>query len=206
MRRQRPRPEPPKPPDIVVESLRQIEGKLNLVERKVDLSNRRLDYIYRFLRGAFRVVVGFLRFIAQRLTEAVGIRLKWTGSDGEPLENNVGKIKHGEWIKATLEILDAQGAPATVDGVPTWHFDGGAAVESRVAEDGMSAEFHDLPGVESGVFSGSVTADADRGEGVREISVPFTVEVEVDPATDAVELRVAFGDPQPQVPVEPPVE
>lgn len=115
------------------------------------------------------------------------VRVVFTGPDDEELTMLT--------IKATdaprtlrLAFKDAEGNPATIDGVPVWNPIDPALGTLTPAADGLTAEFN--PGSPS---SGqiSVTCDADLGEGVKEITglldvvvLPgeaVTVEISVDP-------------------------
>jgi hypothetical protein len=67
----------------------------------------------------------------------------------------------------TLEITDAKGNPASVDGVPVWSSADETRISIEAATDGMSATiFAEGPATTQPVQV-SVTADADLGEGIK---------------------------------------
>lgn len=83
-------------------------------------------------------------------------------------------ITSEEKIPVTLAPLTAAGNPATVDGVPVWAVtEGDATLE--VAADGLSAYL--VSGAANVVSSVTVTADADLGEGVMNLSEVVTLTV-----------------------------
>jgi hypothetical protein len=76
-------------------------------------------------------------------------------------------ITNEEKVTFTLAPKTAGGADATVDGAPVWEVtDGDATVEP--AADGLSAVVR--PGTAGTLSTITVTADADMGEGVTNIS------------------------------------
>ena len=76
-------------------------------------------------------------------------------------------ITNEQKVQVTLAPLTAAGNPATVDGVPTWSVTSGDAT-LEVAENGMSAYL--VSGAADVNSQITVTADADLGEGVTEIT------------------------------------
>ena len=75
-------------------------------------------------------------------------------------------ITNEEKINVTLNPVTAGGNPATVDGAPVWTVtEGDATLE--VAADGLSAYL--ISGA-AGASTVTVTADADLGEGIVELS------------------------------------
>lgn len=98
-------------------------------------------------------------------------------------------ITNEQKVQVTLMPTTEAGNPATLDGVPTWAVtEGDATLE--VAEDGLSA--HLISG-EADVNSViTVTADADLGEGVVEIT--DTIDLAVVSAS-ASRLGIATDEP-----------
>jgi len=99
-------------------------------------------------------------------------------------------ITSEEKIPVTLAPLTAAGNPATVDGVPVWAVaEGDATLE--VAADGLSAYL--ISGAANVVSSVTVTADADLGEGVTNLSEVVTLTVV---APSAALLGATAGAPE----------
>lgn len=94
-------------------------------------------------------------------------------------------------ILATLTPLTAAGNPAQVDGTPTWEVVSGDAT-LEVSEDGMSCY---LISGSVGNSQITVTADADLGEGVRNIT--DTIDLAVVSA-EASSLGLNFGVAEPK--------
>ncbi len=95
-----------------------------------------------------------------------------------------------------LSPLNARGEPAPVDGVPVWASSDETVVTVAPSEDGMSAVINT---VAAGVARVTVTADADLGEGVSEITgVTDDLNVTVGPNSEASVLTLTIGDPQPK--------
>jgi hypothetical protein len=80
----------------------------------------------------------------------------------------------GDVVQATLDpFKDAQGDVTTVDGAPTWA--GPDTVTIMPAADGMSAVI--TLGDHAGDAEITVTADVDRGEGVKPLVLRGTITV-----------------------------
>jgi hypothetical protein len=99
-------------------------------------------------------------------------------------------ITSEEKIPVTLAPLTAAGNPATVDGVPVWEVTSGDATLA-VAADGLSAYL--ISGAADVVSSVTVTADADLGEGVTNLSEVVTLTVV---APSAALLGATAGAPE----------
>jgi hypothetical protein len=98
-------------------------------------------------------------------------------------------ITNEEKVQVTLAPLTAAGNPATLDGVPTWTvIEGDATVE--VAEDGLSAFL--VSGAADVTSKIEVTADADLGEGVVNLSDVIDLAVV---AASATALGLVAGTP-----------
>ena len=93
----------------------------------------------------------------------------------------------------TVAFQTAAGNPAKVDGVPEWSVSDGALLALEVAEDGMSATVTAVGPL--GIGQVLLKADADLGEGVKEITGLLDVEVIASEATVAI---VAAGAPEPK--------
>lgn len=95
----------------------------------------------------------------------------------------------------TVEFKTAAGNPAKVDGVPTLTSSNAAVAELQVAEDGLSALI-----VSKGLGSSQVVlvADADLGEGLREVTATLDLEVV---AAEAVTAGLVAGTPVLKAPV-----
>lgn len=84
-------------------------------------------------------------------------------------------ISADQELDLELAISDSFGNQATVDGTPTWTSGDDAIVALTVAEDGFSAVASAVGPV--GTAQVSVRADADVGEGLREIVAVLDIEV-----------------------------
>lgn len=98
-------------------------------------------------------------------------------------------ITNEEKIQVVLSPVTAAGNPATVDGAPTWQVtEGDATLE--VSADGLSAFLiSGAPEVNSKIV---VTADADLGEGV--VNISDTIDLAVVQAS-ASTLGLVAGTP-----------
>ena len=85
------------------------------------------------------------------------------------------------------------GNAARVDGAPAWAVTDESAAKLEVAEDGMSAVL--TPTGVAATFQVQVKADADLGEGVKELLGSLDVEVL---SGEAVSLEISAGEPIPQ--------
>lgn len=94
---------------------------------------------------------------------------------------------------ATLIPKTAAGNPAKVDGVPAWSVSDPTILGMVVADDGMSAVLTALGPLGSSQVS--VIADADLGDGVRQITTVDEVQVV---AAEATTLGITFGTPEPK--------
>lgn len=92
-------------------------------------------------------------------------------------------------IPVTVRYLDANGRTVNVEGVPVWQADDETLVGVEVAPDGLSAVVRSRGPVGSTVVT--VTADADLGDGVRELVGVFDVLVF---ESGAVSVTFEFGD------------
>jgi len=97
---------------------------------------------------------------------------------------------------ATLVITNDAGEPATVDGAPVWASSDETVVSVVAAEDGLSA---DISAVAPGTARVTVTADADMGAGVTEITgVTEDIVVTAGPSSFATNIGITLGEPEPK--------
>jgi hypothetical protein len=112
----------------------------------------------------------------------------------------MGQLTTREQYNPTLDIRNAHGDPAPVDGVPVWATSDATVVSLVVAADGMSA-------VAASVATGgpariTCTADADMGAGVRTLTVVSEdITVVLDPSDEASVMTLTLGPPGPKAPV-----
>jgi hypothetical protein len=90
-----------------------------------------------------------------------------------------------------LQIEDAKGRPAVVDGVPAWASSDETVLTVTPAADGMSAV---VDTVAPGVARITVTADADLGSGVQAIT-GVSDDVNVTSGSVASVMRLVLGTP-----------
>lgn len=95
-------------------------------------------------------------------------------------------------VRATLTIVDSKGNPARVDGAPQWASSDPNVASVEPSADGLSA---DIVAGQTGTAQITVTADADLGTGVRNITAFGDIEVV---GGEAAALRVTFGTPSEQ--------
>lgn len=93
-------------------------------------------------------------------------------------------------IAASVAFFDKGGNPAQVDGLPKWGVSDESIASLEVAADGMSAK---ATALKSGSFKFVGTADADLGEGVKQLA--FESEEIVVLAGEAVRVQLTLGEP-----------
>jgi hypothetical protein len=101
-------------------------------------------------------------------------------------------------VPLAVAFLNKAGNPAPVDGAPVWSSSDETVLTVTPAADGLSAVAKATGKL--GTAQVSVTADADRGEGVRSIS--GVLDVTVQPS-DAVSASISAGAPEEQPDPEP---
>ena len=90
----------------------------------------------------------------------------------------------------TLNITDAKGRPAKVDGVPSWSSSNiDVATVTDISTDGLSAT---VKGVAPGLCQVTVTADADLGAGVKNITGFLDVNIT---GGEAITVELVPGTP-----------
>jgi len=102
-------------------------------------------------------------------------------------------LKSDENLPLAIAIKDRKGNAAKVDGAPAWAVTDESLAKLQVAEDGMSATL--VPSGTVGTLKVQVKADADLGEGVKEIL--GELEVEIIPLEAAV-IELSAGNSVPQ--------
>jgi len=99
------------------------------------------------------------------------------------------RISNLQEVPVTVRYLDANGRTVSVDGPPVWEVNDETLVAVEVAPDGLSAVVRSRGPVGSTFVT--VTADAEIGDGTRELVGTFEVEVfEIG----AVSVTFEFGD------------
>ena len=93
-------------------------------------------------------------------------------------------------VTLTISPVSAAGNPAPVQN-PSWSVSDAEVLSVVVAEDGLSAVVSTVGKL--GDAQVSVTADADMGEGVKELTGVLDISVK---ASDAVSLNITAGNPE----------
>jgi hypothetical protein len=93
-------------------------------------------------------------------------------------------------LPVSVEFVDAKGNAAKVDGLPQWAVSDESLATLEVAADGLSAVVKPVGPL--GSFKLQVKADADLGEGVKEILGELDIEVI---GGEAVAVNIKAGEP-----------
>ena len=93
-------------------------------------------------------------------------------------------------VQLSIQPVTSAGNPARVDGVPVWTVSDGTVLTLDVAPDGLSAWA--IATGTLGPSQVSVSADADLGAGVRDLTATLDVEVF---AAEAVALSISATAP-----------
>jgi hypothetical protein len=99
-------------------------------------------------------------------------------------------LKLSQKLPLFIAIKDKFGNEAVVDGAPKWSVTDESLAEVVVAEDGMSAEV--MPKGQLGAFKVQVHADADLGEGIKDLLGEMSVELI---AAEAAVIEIGAGEP-----------
>lgn len=99
-------------------------------------------------------------------------------------------ITNEQKVKLTIAPKTAAGNPAPIDGIPLWNVSDSSVLTLDVAPDGLSAY---AISNSVGTSQINVVADADLGEGVREIASVLDIQVV---NAEAVSLGIISGDPE----------
>jgi hypothetical protein len=152
---------------------------------KISLEMKSVDEI----RDLLGEISGSLKEIAVALNPPVAGRILFfvTDADGKTKPILGGKVFQKVDAPKTYSIkpVDAKGNAAKVDGVPQWASSDESLATVAPAEDGMSAVV--TPVGPLGTFELQVKADADMGEGVKEVFGTASVDLV---AGDAVEIAI----------------
>ena len=93
----------------------------------------------------------------------------------------------------SAEFTTSAGNPGRVDGVPTWTVSNPGVVSLIVSDDGTQALIRTTGGL--GSTQVAVSADADLGAGVRQVSAVLDVTVQ---AAEVVTVGIVAGAPRPK--------
>lgn len=133
----------------------QLDKVIHLLERQIRLLN---DVREALKPGDRAHVVEFYKLI---------------NGQREKVDNMFMKIEGVADLAVAFK--DAKGNPAKVDGVPQWALTNEALGKLEVSEDGMSAVFTAASDLQAGKIQ--LKADADMGEGIKEIVGELDVEL-----------------------------
>jgi hypothetical protein len=106
-------------------------------------------------------------------------------------ENPMLILTDSQKVALSIKPVTKAGNPAPIDGKPVWSLGGEDHLKLEVSEDGLSVVISSLGKL--GVCQVNVSADADLGEGVEEIT--GTVDIEVK-AGKAVNVGIEAGAPE----------
>ena len=142
------------------------------------------------------VTCHFLAQIALKLGKILELQTPVEGSrisfyaiiDGQKRKVEDMFLKVTQAVPVALSITDKKGNPAKVDGAPQWAVTAPELATLAVAEDGLSAVVTPVGPI--GTFKVQVKADADLGEGVKEIVGELDVELT---AGDAEVIALSAG-------------
>lgn len=151
--------------------IRQMAARIAIIETKVSTIAAQVADIHKAILRAS--VIEFYTLVNNQLTKVEQMNLKIDQS-----------------LPLSIQIKDAGGNAAQVDGAPAWSLTNPAMGELTVAEDGMSASL--VPAGLLGAFKVQVSADADLGEGVETILGELDI---VTIAGTAVLVEIGAGEP-----------
>lgn len=100
-------------------------------------------------------------------------------------------LKDNEKVSVSISPVDAAGNPGKIDGVPVWSSSNETVLTVTPADDGLSAVLTTVGPL--GNAQVEVNADADLGEGVKNVSGLIDVEVV---AGETVALNPNVGTPE----------
>jgi hypothetical protein len=107
-------------------------------------------------------------------------------------------LKVGQFAKLSLLPETSSGAPAKVDGLPTWELEGAGVVEIQAESDGFTVT---VTAVGAGQASVYATVDADLGDGVRLIRSGVSFVVTSDEA-QSLKIGVEVTDPDKEIEIK----
>lgn len=101
------------------------------------------------------------------------------------------KLTDSQQCKLAIKPTDKAGNVAPIDGAPDWRSSNSEVVTVTPSADGLSADVVTTGAL--GTATVSVSADADLGEGTKQISGSIDIEVG---AGEAVTVEVTAGTPE----------
>lgn len=101
-------------------------------------------------------------------------------------------LRADQKVSASVAFLDSQGNPAKVDGVPAWGSSDEGVVSVTAEADGLSAL---IVANSVGLAQVNVKADADLGEGMKEIVGTLDLDIV---SGEAVSVVLTPGTPEPK--------
>jgi hypothetical protein len=131
----------------------------------------------------------FLIKLDKILSPEMAVRIIFFNND---TKQEVSKmfLKLNQSLPLSVKIMDKDGNVAKVDGLPSWALTDASLGSLEVSADGYSAMFK--PSGVLGALKVQVKADADLGEGVKEILGELDVEMVAGEATTVV---ISAGEP-----------
>ena len=102
-------------------------------------------------------------------------------------------VRADEKLPLTITARDRAGNAAPLDGAPVWSTSDAGLLTLAAAGDGLSAFV--IPVGPIGSARVNVTADADLGDGVRELIGTIVIDVM---SAEAVTIAIVAGTPEPQ--------
>jgi hypothetical protein len=107
------------------------------------------------------------------------------------------QMRNDQHLSMKVQFTDKVGQPAQVEGAPVWDVSDASFGSVRASDDGMSAAFS--PAGPAGACQINCTADADLGEGVRNIIGTLDVTISGGEAVMvAIEAEVVEKTPRPR--------
>jgi hypothetical protein len=203
--------------DLISNRLDAMTTWLSSIEKNVAAIGRRLDTMDTQLasvEATQAVHTGMLQTTVSGISEILAI-LEFppppeisTGASHVIFEVKVGdsifegedtmavQMKNSQHLSMSVKYTDKFGNPAKVQGVPVWDLSDPSFGSLRVADDGLRAYFD--PSGPSGTCQINNTADADLGEGVK--NIVGTIDVNVlpgDAVMVAIDAEVVDAQPKP---------
>jgi len=166
-----------------------------VLTNKVVTCNAETQKTLRKLLNGQREIEKTLAQILDILEPGPAVKLEITAflEDGTIL-NGVTQmdLRDDQQVALTIQPVDKKGKPALVDGVPVWAGSDDTVITVTAASDGMSAV---VVGVAPGTARVVVTADADLGSGVTDLTGTLDFNVT---GGSAVTLNITAGTPTDQ--------
>lgn len=158
-------------------SVVKLTERMRKLERTILFTTRHQNYlIYKVL---------------DKLTPADAVRVEFfTIIDGEKRKVSKMFLKVTQKLPLFVAFTDAKGNVASVDGAPSWAVSDPSLATLEVGEDGLSAVV--VPVGVLGSFKVQVKADADLGEGLKEIIGEMDIDLM---GGEAVAVNISAGAP-----------